>query len=165
MTMLSTWRPHRWSQSWSLMASNAASTIRRFCSTLIPSSTSLTAYCVRSIRGRAKRPESDRRTLPEWMGGGGRWKEPTDGCGCDPRSAGGLTGRDEQDPDVHDPQTQWDRTEICQVDCIQNQSGRHHEQCNGDHRATIRPNEVAVRPLGVPRKTFHKQVAEGFLRT
>src|SRR5436309_3233576 len=41
MTMLSTWRPQRWSQSWSLMASNAASTMRRFCSTLIPSSTPL----------------------------------------------------------------------------------------------------------------------------
>src|SRR2546426_1486210 len=41
MTILSTWRPHRWSQSWSLIASNAASTILRFCSTLIPSSTPL----------------------------------------------------------------------------------------------------------------------------
>src|SRR5438445_13723513 len=35
MTMLSTWRPHKWSQFWSLIASKAASTMRRFCSTVI----------------------------------------------------------------------------------------------------------------------------------
>src|SRR5207245_5706983 len=35
ITILSTWRPHKWSQFRSLIASKAASTMRRFCSTVI----------------------------------------------------------------------------------------------------------------------------------
>src|SRR5881628_570627 len=83
MTMLSTWRPHRWSQSWSLMASNAASTMRRFCSTLIPSSTPL----LRIVSGvfRLDERTRDRRPVED--------PEPAGAYGEKPRSAGGLTRR------------------------------------------------------------------------
>src|SRR3989441_12355894 len=81
MTILSTWRPHRWSQSWSLMASNAASTIRRFCSTLIPSSTPL----LRIVSGVFRLDERERDGRPV------KDPEPAGACGEKPRSAGGLT--------------------------------------------------------------------------
>src|SRR2546428_8450451 len=79
MTMLSTWRPHRWSQSWSLMASNAASTMRRFCSTLIPSSTPL----LRMVSGVFRLDERKRDRRP------GKDPEPAGAYGEKPRSAGG----------------------------------------------------------------------------
>src|SRR5436309_16085085 len=79
MTMLSTWRPQRWSQSWSLMASNAASTMRRFCSTLIPSSTPL----LRMVSGVFRLDERKRDRRP------GKDPEPAGAYGEKPRSAGG----------------------------------------------------------------------------
>src|SRR5881409_1539664 len=83
MTMLSKWRPHRWSQSWSLMASNAASTMRRFCSTLIPSSTPL--LCIVSGVFRLDERKRDRRPVKD--------PEPAGAYGEEPHSAGGLTRR------------------------------------------------------------------------
>src|SRR2546430_13413796 len=79
MTILSTCRPQRWSQSWSLMASNAASTMRRFCSTLIPSSTPL----LRMVSGVFRLDERKRDRRP------GKDPEPAGAYGEEPRSAGG----------------------------------------------------------------------------
>src|SRR3989442_14889143 len=49
MMMLTTWSPQRWSPSRSWIASSAASTIRRFCSTVIPSVLPYTAHTVPGV--------------------------------------------------------------------------------------------------------------------
>lgn len=59
-------------------------------------------------------------------------------------------GGDHKECNEHEPQAQRDRTEVRQINRVQDQSGREHENGDGHHRTTV--GDLAhPKPLGTPR--------------